>query len=158
MTLALNWHTFALPVRICAHNAGGATVQASLAWGHTWAAQASLSLGWEPGTPHLTLSLYFVTCPVGCSRWSPLRSVQSGCLDVSSLGVAECGPQGCNVGLSLQTPESLLSTGSPQAMSGCSKYPFFDDLADRSSVITLYAMRFAVKSLLLLWGREKDLN
>lgn len=77
-----------------------------------------------------------------------------GCLEVSSLSLAECGPQGCCVGLSLETPESLLCMGSPEVMSGCFKYPFFDDLADRNSVTTSYAMRFAVQSLLLLRRRK----
>lgn len=151
MTLPLNWHTFALPVRICPHNAGGATVQASLVWGH---AQASLSSGWGPGTPHLTLTLYFVTCPVGCSRRSPLRSCAvrvvwkfpvSALLNVDPKDVVLAFP--CR-------HQSLLCMGSPEVMSGCFKYPFFDDLADRNSVTTSYAMRFAVQSLLLLRRRK----
>lgn len=157
MTLPLNWHTFALPVRICPHNAGGATVQASLARGHARAAQASLSSGWEPGTPHLILSLYFVTYPVGCSRRSPLRSARSGRLEVSSLGVAECGPQGCYVGLSLQTPESLLCLGSPEAVFAFSKYPFFDDLADKEQCNHIICHEMC-SSEPPPFGREKDLN
>lgn len=154
MTLALNWHTFALPVHICAHNAGGATVLASLTWGHAQAAQAFLSSGWGPRAPLLIPSLDFVTCPVGCSRRSPLRSVQSGCLEVSSLSIAECGLQGCYVGLSLHTLESLLCMRSPEVMSGCSAYPYFDDPADGSSVTTSYATGFAVCSLFPLGGRK----
>lgn len=99
MTQPLNWHTFTLPVRICSHNAEGATVQASFALGHARAAQASLISGWGPVTPRLVLSLYFVISPVVCLRLSWLQSVQSGSLEVSSLSTDVCGPKGCSVSL-----------------------------------------------------------
>lgn len=143
MTLALNWHTSPCQFRFV-----HIMQEASLTWGThrlprpPWAGARG---------SHLTLSLCFVTCPVGCLCRSPLTS---GCLEVSSVSIAECGPQGCHVGLSLQTPESLWCMGSPEVMSACSKYPFFNGPADRSSVTTSYALGFAVWSLLLLGGRK----
>lgn len=50
--------------------------------------------------------------------------------------------------------QSLLCTGCPEVMSGCFKYPFFNDFADRNGVTTSYTVRFAVLSLLLLGGRK----
>lgn len=66
MTQPLNWHTFALPVRICSYNAEGATVQAGFALGHARAARTSLITGWGPMTPCLILLLDFVICLVVC--------------------------------------------------------------------------------------------
>lgn len=48
------------------------------------------------------------------------------------------------------TGESLVHVGSPGAMSGFSKYPFFGDLANRNGITISYAMKLAVQSLLSL--------
>ena len=48
------------------------------------------------------------------------------------------------------TRESLVHAGSPGAMSGFSKYPFFGDLANRNSITASYAVKLAVQSLLSL--------